>query len=66
MKDSETGAIINVNRKGLDDYKARKATFMAARSAKEEINNVMVKLQEIENLKKDIEEIKKMLKGLVR
>ena len=66
MKDPETGAIVNVNRKGLEEYKVKKATLVAARNAKEEINTMMVKLQEIEDLKKDIAEIKELLKGLVK
>lgn len=66
LKDTETGAILNTNRKEIDDYKARKASFAAARAAKEEINNMMSKLQEVDELKKDIAEIKEMLKGLVK
>ena len=66
IKDTETGAIMNVNKKEIDSYQTRKATMIAARQAKEELNNMMGKLHEIDDLKKDISEIKELLKGLVR
>ena len=66
VKDSETGAIMNINKKEIESYHTRKATMVSARQAKEELNIMMNRLHEIDDIKKDINEIKELLKGLVK
>lgn len=66
LKDSVSGAILNTNKKEAEEYRIKKTMMTVASDSMQEINNVMVKLQEVDELKKDIAEIKKMLKGLVK
>jgi len=54
MKDRRTGAIINTDTNALDEYKTKKEMFRSMREAKSVVDDV-------NSLKKDIEEIKSLL-----
>lgn len=66
IKDTQTGAILNTNKNKLDEYNAKKKMIASTHEIRQEINNVMNKLKEVEELKKDIDEIKNLLRGLVK
>lgn len=65
-KDMTTGAILATDRTMLDEYKAKKAMISAAKESEQRLNNIQEKFEEIDELKKDIAEIKQLLRGLVK
>lgn len=66
VKDTTSGAVLSADKTALREYKEKKAMISASKETNEQINNVMTKLKEIDDLKKDIFEIKQLLKGLIR
>lgn len=61
-KDTETGAILNVDTKAKDEYFAKKNTI---NKQKEELKFLKDKVSEIDNIKKDMQEIKELLQMII-
>lgn len=64
-KDSSTGAIINNNKKKAEEYLAQKALRNANKIDQKELSSMKEKLSEIDNIKKDLDDIKSLLKELL-
>jgi hypothetical protein len=60
-KDTESGAILNVDNKAKDDYLSKKN---AINRQKEELKFLKDKVSEIDNIKKDMQEIKELLQRI--
>lgn len=60
-KDTESGAILNVDNKAKDDYLAKKN---AINRQKEELKFLKDKVSEIDDIKKDMQEIKELLQRI--
>jgi predicted transcriptional regulator len=56
LKDTNSGAILNNDRKAVDEYHAKKKMLSSTRNLHEEIDSI----------KKDMEEIKELLRGLIK
>jgi hypothetical protein len=56
LKDTNSGAILNNDRATADEYLAKKKMMMTSKNVQDEIND----------LKKDMAEIKELLKGLIK
>lgn len=63
LKDKKSGAILNTNKKEIDEYHAKKSILSSARESKTDLNNIK---EDIELLKREFTEIKELLKGLVK
>lgn len=61
-KDTESGAILNVDKKAKDDYLSKKN---AINRQKEEMSVLKQKVSEIDDIKKDMQEIKQMLLRII-
>ena len=61
-KDIESGAILNVDKKAKDDYLSKKN---AINRQKEEMSVLKQKVSEIDDIKKDMQEIKQMLLRII-
>ena len=60
-KDTESGAILNVDNKAKDDYLSKKN---AINRQKEELKFLKDKVSEIDDIKKDMQEIKELLQRI--
>jgi hypothetical protein len=60
-KDTESGAILNVDKKAKDDYLSKKN---AINKQKEELKFLKDKVSEIDDIKKDMQEIKELLQRI--
>ena len=61
MKDTESGAIVNIDRKGNNEYKRKKALINNDRIREKEMSEIKC---EMDSLKNDLSEIKNLLKEL--
>jgi hypothetical protein len=66
LKDSVTGAIINIDREKIDQYHVKKKMLSETQNIGDEVKILKKKLEEIDEIKSDLNEIKKLLKGLNR
>jgi len=61
VKNTKTGALLNIDKQAIDDYKAKKAALSGVRQNKQDINILWEKVGEIDQIKSDIAEIKNLL-----
>lgn len=65
IKDTETGAILNVNRGGADEYFAKKSQINRMKEVQQEVQDIKDKLSELEDIKENMSEIKSLLKEIL-
>lgn len=65
-KDRKTGAVLLADRTVADDYKSRKTMLKNVRDVNVEINNIKEKLSKVDKIESDMQEIKELLRGLVK
>lgn len=65
VKDTKSGAILNVDRKAADEYLRQKNMLNTNKKLQEEVSQLSEKIGEIDSLKDDMNEIKSLLKELV-
>lgn len=65
IKDTVTGAILNVDRSKSDEYFVKKNQINKTREIEENVREMQSKLLEIDNLKNDLLEIKSLLKEII-
>lgn len=63
LKDPRTGAILNDDKSSIENYLAQKKAIAASRTAVDNTNDLREKVEALSN---DIQEIKNLLKGLVK
>ena len=56
LKDTKSGAVLNNDRQAIDEYHAKKKMLNSARNLQEEVDDI----------KKDLAEIKELLRGLTK
>lgn len=56
LKDTRSGAVLNNDRKAIEEYHAKKKMLGSARNLQEEVDDI----------KKDLAEIKELLRGLIK
>lgn len=67
VKDTSSGAILLSDKNVMNEYRIKKNMMQNARDVNAEINNMKQKMSEIEStFKNDMEEIKQLLRGLVK
>lgn len=66
LRDKKSNAILNIDRKAADDYKAKVLMLKQTQQQKDEINTIKEKLSELDAIKSDMAEIKNLLKGLLK
>lgn len=64
-RDMKSRAIIETDLRKAEEYKTKSMMMNTAKSAHSEINMIKEKLNEIDNLKNDMMEIKALLKSIV-
>lgn len=64
-RDIHSKALLQSDRRALDEYKLKSKLIKSVQSRDEELNNIKQQLSELDTVKKDLEEIKNLLKGLV-
>lgn len=65
-RDMGSRGLIETDRAKADEYKMRSKIMNDSRCTQEEINTIKQKISEIDNIKTDLNEIKELLKGLVK
>ena len=65
VKDTKSGAILNVDRKSAYEYLRQKNMLNNNRILQEDVSQLKQKIGEIDSLKSDMNEIKSLLKELV-
>lgn len=65
VKDTYSGAILNVDKKSADEYYRQRNLLNNSRKMQEEVENLKEKLGEIDSLKNDMNEIKSLLNKLI-
>lgn len=66
LRDRKSNAILNIDRKAADDYRAKVQMLKQTQQQKDEINTIKEKLSEMDSIRSDLEEIKHLLKGLLK
>jgi hypothetical protein len=66
LRDKKSNAILNIDRKAADDYRAKVQMLKQTQQQKDEINIIKEKLSEVDQIKSDLAEIKNLLKGLLK
>jgi len=66
LRDKKSNAILNIDRKTADDYRAKVQMLKQTQQQKDEINIIKEKLSEVDQIKSDLAEIKNLLKGLLK
>ena len=61
IKDAKSGAILNINKKEVEDYRAKSHALYEAKMAKQTAEDLQ---KTVETLQNDLAEIKKLLGGL--
>lgn len=65
MKDTESGALISIDRKSDTEYRRQKNIINSNKKIQEQVDDIKHKLDELETVKNDVQEIKSLLKELV-
>lgn len=65
VKDIESGAILTVDKKNSDEYLRQRNLINSTKQNQKEISEIKEKLTELDNLKNDLQDIKKLLTELV-
>lgn len=65
-KDMKTGAVLLSDKNVLSEYKSKKAMMNNVRDVNSEINNIKEKLSKVDKIESDMQEIKELLRGLVK
>lgn len=66
LKDVKTGAVLLSNRSVANEYQSRKNMIKNVRDVSIEINTIKEKLSKVDKLENDMQEIKELLRGLVK
>lgn len=66
LKDVKTGAVLLSNRSVANEYHSRKNMMKNVRDVSIEINTIKEKLSKVDKLENDMQEIKELLRGLVK
>jgi hypothetical protein len=64
-KDTNSGAILYVDRKADDEYQRQKRLINSQKQAQQDISDMKEKLEDLETVKQEMQEIKALLKELV-
>lgn len=65
VKDVESGAVLTVDKKASDAYLRQKALINNNKKMQLEFNDLKQKIDDLESVKQDVQEIKALLKELV-
>lgn len=65
-RDMRSRGLVETNVSKKEDYKTRSATLNSQKRMQEEINTIKENLSKIDKLESSIEEIKNLLKGLIK
>jgi hypothetical protein len=65
-RDMGSRGLIETDRAKAEEYKVKAKMLNDARCTQDEINTIKQKISEIDNIKTDLNEIKELLKGLVK
>ena len=65
-KDMKSGAILLSDKSVVNEYTSRKAMMNGVRDVNSELNILKEKVSKIDKVESDLEEIKAMLRGLVK
>lgn len=65
-KDMKSGAILLSDKNAANEYSSRKAMMNGVRDVNSELNILKEKVSKIDKVESDLEEIKAMLRGLVK
>ena len=65
-KDKENGAILLADRNIANEYKTKKNMMQNVRDVNSELNILKEKVSKIDKVETDLEEIKALLRGLVK
>lgn len=66
LKDVKTGAVLLSDRSVANEYQSRKSMIKNVRDVSVEINTIKEKLSKVDKLENDMQEIKELLRGLVK
>lgn len=66
MRDMKSRALVETDVSKKEEYKARSATLNSQKKVQEEINTIKEKMSKIDRIESDMEEIKNLLKGLIK
>jgi uncharacterized protein YydD (DUF2326 family) len=66
LKDVKTGAVLLSDRSVANEYQSRKNMIKNVRDVSIEINTIKEKLSKVDKLENDMQEIKELLRGLVK
>lgn len=66
LKDVKTGAVLLSDRSIANEYQSRKNMIKNVRDVSVEINTIKEKLSKVDKLENDMQEIKELLRGLVK
>lgn len=65
-KDTKTGAVLLSDKSLVNEYQSKKNMIRSVRDVSAEINTLKQKINEIDSIKSDMQEIKELLRGLVK
>lgn len=65
MKDIESGAVVTVDKKASNEYLRQRNLINSTKQNQQEIAEIKEKLADLDNVKNDLQDIKKLLKELV-
>jgi hypothetical protein len=65
MKDTNSGAILYVDRKADNEYQRQKRLINSQKQTQQDISDMREKLEDLETVKQEMQEIKALLKELV-
>lgn len=65
-KDTVSGAILLSDKNVVNEYKTKKAMLNGVRDVNAELNMLKEKVSKIDKVENDLEEIKALLRGLVK
>lgn len=65
MKDIESGAVVTIDKKASNEYLRQRNLINSTKQNQQEIAEIKEKLADLDNVKNDLQDIKKLLKELV-
>lgn len=66
MRDMKSRGLVETDTSKKEEYKTRSTTLNAQKRLQEEINIIKEKMSKIDRIESDMEEIKNLLKGLMK
>jgi hypothetical protein len=65
LKDMTSGALLSIDRKAAQEYREKKVLLNTKKESQLQLEEVKLKLSEIDTLRDDINEIKSLLREIV-